>query len=46
MELYYKGLYKRALYPRVYFMYSLYQLRVGILPPYALNPYDRLRNVL
>ena len=31
---------------RVHLTYSLRQLRVGILPPYALNPYNRLRNVL
>ena len=31
---------------RVYLAYSLRQLRVGILPPYALDPYNRLRNVL
>ena len=31
---------------RVHLAYSLRQLRVGISPPYALNPYDRLRNVL
>ena len=31
---------------RVHFAYSLRQLRVGISPPYALDPYDRSRNVL
>ena len=45
-EPYCRGLYKRALCSRVHLAYSLRQLRVGILPPYALDPYDRLRNVL
>ena len=31
---------------RVYLTYSLHQLRVGISPLYALDPYDRSRNVL
>ena len=41
-----KGFYRRALCSYVYLAYSLRQLRVGISPPYALDPYDRLRNVL
>ena len=41
-----RGLYRRAPCSRVHLAYSLRQLRVGISPPYALNPYDRLRNVL
>ena len=45
-EPYYRGLYRRALYSRVHLMYSLRQLRLGILPPYALDPYNRLCNVL
>ena len=45
-EPYYKGLYRRALYSRIHLAYSLRQLCVGILPPYALNPYNRSRNIL
>ena len=45
-EPYYRGLYRRAPYSCVYLAYSLYQLCVGISPPYALDPYDRSRNVL
>ena len=41
-----RGLYRRALCSRVHLAYSLRQLRVGISPPYALDPYDRSRNVL
>ena len=41
-----KGLYRRAPCSRVHLTYSLRQLRVGISPPYALDPYDRSRNVL
>ena len=41
-----RGLHRRAPCSRVHLAYSLYQLRVGISPPYALDPYDRLRNVL
>ena len=40
MEPHRKGLYRRAPCSRVHFAYSLYQLRVGISPPYALDPYD------
>ena len=46
MEPHRRGLYRRALCSRVYLAYSLRQLRVGISPPYTLNPYDRLYNVL
>ena len=35
-----RGLYRRAPYSYIYLAYSLHQLCVGILPPYALNPYD------
>ena len=45
-EPHYRGLYKRAPCSHIHLAYSLCQLRVGILPPYALNPYDRSRNVL
>ena len=45
-EPYRRGLYRRAPCSRVYLAYSLRQLRVGILPPYALDPYNQLRNVL
>jgi len=41
-----RGLHRRAPCSRVYLAYSLCQLRVGISPPYALDPYDRSRNVL
>ena len=46
MEPHYRGLYRRAPCSRVYLAYSLHQLRVGILPPYALDPYNQLRNIL
>ena len=46
MEPYRRGLYRRAPYFRVHLAYSLRQLRVGILPPYALDPYNRSRNIL
>ena len=36
-ELYCKGLYRRALYSYIYFIYSLHQLRVGISPPTPLT---------
>ena len=45
-EPYHRGLYRRAPYSRVHLAYSLHQLRVGISPPYALDPYDRSCNVL
>ena len=45
-EPHHRGLYRRAPCSRVCLAYSLRQLRVGISPPYALDPYDRLRNVL
>jgi hypothetical protein len=35
-----------APYSCVHLAYSLRQLRVGISPPYAFDPYDRSRNVL
>ena len=35
-----RGLHRRAPCSRVYLAYSLRQLRVGISPPYALDPYD------
>ena len=41
-----RGLHRRTPCSRVHLMYSLCQLRKGILPPYALNPYDRSRNIL
>ena len=41
-----RGLYRRALYSHIYLAYSLRQLRVGILPPYALDPYNRSHNIL
>src|SRR6266568_1775821 len=41
-----RGLHRRAPCSRVHLAYSLCQLRVGISPPYALDPYDRSRNVL
>jgi len=41
-----RGLHRRAPCSRVYLAYSLCQLRVGISPPYTLDPYDRSRNVL
>ncbi len=41
-----RGLHRRAPCSRVHLAYSLRQLRVGISPPYALDPYDRSRNVL
>ena len=41
-----KGLHRRAPCSRVHLAYSLRQLRVGISPPYALDPYDQSRNVL
>jgi len=46
MEPNYRGLYRRTPCSCVHLAYSLYQLREGISPPYALDPYDRLRNVL
>ena len=46
MEPHRRGPYRKAPCSCVYLVYSLYQLRVGILPPYALNPYDRSHNVL
>ena len=45
-EPYRRGLYRRAPCSRVHLAYSLRQLRVGTSPPYALDPYDRSRNVL
>ena len=45
-EPHHKGLHRRAPCSRVHLAYSLRQLRVGISPPYALDPYDRSRNVL
>ena len=45
-EPHHRGLYRRAPCSYVHLAYSLRQLRVGISPPYALDPYDRLRNVL
>ena len=41
-----RGFHRRAPCSRVHLAYSLRQLRVGISPPYALDPYDRSRNVL
>ena len=41
-----RGLHRRAPCSCVHLAYSLRQLRVGISPPYALDPYDRSRNVL
>ena len=41
-----RGLYRRAPYSRVHLAYSLRQLHVGISPPYTLDSYNRLRNVL
>ena len=35
-----RGLYRRALCSHIYLVYSLYQLCIGILPPYALDPYN------
>jgi hypothetical protein len=46
IEPYRRGLYRRAPCSYIYLAYSLRQLRVGISPPYALDPYDRSRNVL
>jgi len=46
MEPHRRGLYRRAPCSRIHLVYSLRQLRVGISPPYALDPYDWLRNVL
>ena len=46
MEPHRRGLHRRAPCSRVYLAYSLCQVRVGILPFYALDPYDRSRNVL
>jgi hypothetical protein len=45
-EPYRRGLHRRALCSYVHLVYSLYQLRKGISPPYALDPYDWSRNVL
>ena len=39
-ELYRRGLYRRALYSYIHLVYSLCQLREGISPPYALDPYN------
>ena len=39
-EPHYRGLYRRAPCSRVHLAYSLHQLRVGISPPYTLDPYD------
>ena len=39
-EPHYRGLYRRAPCFYIYLTYSLYQLRVGISPPYALDPYN------
>ena len=41
-----RGLHRRTPCSRVHLAYSLCQLREGISPPYALNPYNRSRNVL
>ena len=46
MKPHHRGLHRRAPCSRVYLAYSLYQLRVGISPLYALNPYNWSRNVL
>jgi len=37
---YHRGLHRRAPCSCVHLAYSLRQLRVGISPPYALDPYD------
>jgi len=37
---YHKGLHRRAPCSRIHLAYSLRQLRVGISPPYALDPYN------
>ena len=39
-EPHHKGLYRRALCSCIHLAYSLCQLCVGILPPYALDPYN------
>ena len=41
-----RGLHRRTPCSHVHLAYSLCQLREGMSPPYALDPYDRSRNVL
>ena len=39
-EPYRRGLHRKAPCSRIHLAYSLCQLRVGISPPYALDPYN------
>ena len=41
-----RGLYRRTPCSYIHLVYSLCQLHKGISPPYALDPYNQLRNVL